>query len=85
MAEQFGVIPYKGAQENTNLFIKQGDEMREAGKYTVDWTFNLTPNVDDWRAGVVSAINQYDAGGSWDDVVSAFVDGWATQYQAAQQ
>jgi raffinose/stachyose/melibiose transport system substrate-binding protein len=28
----------------------------------------------------VAAMTQYSAGGSWDDVVSAFVDGWAVQY-----
>jgi len=25
-------------------------------------------------------MTQYSAGGSWDDVVTAFVQGWATQY-----
>ncbi len=34
-----------------------------------------------WRAAVVAALTQYTVdGGSWDDVVTAFVDGWATQY-----
>ena len=55
----------------------------EEGKYTVEWTFNYTPNVDSWRATLVSALNQYDNGGSWDDVVTAFVSGWATEYEAA--
>ena len=53
-----------------------------AGKYVVTWAFNYTPNVDTWRAGVVAALTQYSAGGSWDDVVTAFVQGWATQYAA---
>ena len=49
----------------------------------VTWAFNYTPNVDTWRAAVVSALLQYSAnGGSWDDVKTAYVDGWASQYQA---
>ncbi len=83
MAEQFGEIPYKDAAEDENVFFKDAQEYMDEGKYTVDWTFNLTPNVDEWRAGLVAAMNQYDAGGSWDDVVTAFVDGWAEQYKAA--
>ncbi len=84
MAEQFGEIPYKQAAENNNVFFKNAQQYMDEGKYTVDWAFNYTPNVDDWRAGLVAAMNQYDAGtGSWDDVVTAFVGGWATQYQAA--
>ena len=57
--------------------------MANEGKTTVTWAFNYTPNVNDWRAGVVAAMNNYDAGGSWDDVVKAFVDGWAEQYKLA--
>ena len=30
-------------------------------------------------------MNKYDAGGSWDDVKTAFVEGWATQYKAANK
>ena len=42
-------------------------------------------NVDDWRASLVAAMNKYNAGGKWDDVKTAFVEGWATQYKAANQ
>ena len=83
MAEQFGEIPYKEAAENPNVFYQNANEYMEEGKYTVEWTFNYTPNVDSWRATLVSALNQYDNGGSWDDVVTAFVSGWATEYEAA--
>ena len=34
---------------------------------------------------MVAAMNKYDNGESWDNVVSAFVDGWATQYKAANE
>jgi raffinose/stachyose/melibiose transport system substrate-binding protein len=85
MAEQFGSIPYKKAAESTNVFLQNANEYLAEGKYNVDWAFNYTPNVDDWRASLVAAMNKYDNGGSWDDVKTAFVSGWATQYKAANQ
>ena len=41
--------------------------------------------MDEYRAGVVSAINQYNADQSdanWELVRTAFVEGWAVQYKA---
>lgn len=84
MAEQFGAIPYKAAAECSNVFLNNANQLVADGKYNVDWAFNYTPNVDEWRAGLVAAMNKYDAGeGSWDEVTTAFVQGWAQQYQAA--
>lgn len=81
MAEQFGPCPFKSAVEPENVFCAQAAEYAADGKYTVTWAFNYTPNVDTWRAAVVAALTQYSVGGgSWDDVVTAFVNGWATQY-----
>jgi len=38
--------------------------------------------VETWRDGIVAALTQYSAGtGSWDDLVNAYVNGWAVQYQ----
>ena len=85
MAEQFGAIPYKNAADSGNVFLKNANDLLEAGNYNVDWTFNYTPNVDEWRASLVAAMNKYDAGGSWDDVKTAFVQGWAAQYKAANK
>lgn len=85
MAEQFGAIPYKKAADSGNVFLKNANDLLEAGYYNVDWAFNYTPNVDEWRASLVAAMNKYDAGGSWDDVKTAFVQGWATQYKAANK
>ena len=85
MAEQFGAIPYKKAADSGNVFLKNANDLLEAGNYNVDWTFNYTPNVDEWRASLVAAMNKYDAGGLWDDVKTAFVQGWATQYKAANK
>ena len=82
MAEQFGPIPFKAAKETANVFFNDANKYLADGKYVVTWAFNFTPNVDTWRAGVVAALTQYSAGGSWDDVVTSFVQGWATQYAA---
>ncbi|MCD8331729.1 MAG: ABC transporter substrate-binding protein, partial [Oscillospiraceae bacterium] len=83
MAEQFGAIPYQKAAESGNIFLETAEEALAQGRYNVDWVFQYTPNVDTWRAGLASALNQYDAGGSWDTVRTAFVSGWASQYAAA--
>ncbi len=81
LAEQFGPCPFKNAKESANVFCNNANAYTAEGKYVVTWAFNYTPAVDDWRAGVVSAMTQYSAGGSWDDVVTAFVNGWAYQYE----
>ena len=62
MAEQFGAIPYKKAADSGNVFLKNANDLLEAGNYNVDWSFNYTPNVDEWRASLVAAMNKYDAG-----------------------
>ncbi len=82
MAEQFGPIPFKNAKESENVFFTAANDYISNGKYVVTWAFNYTPNVDAWREAVVSALTQYSANnGSWDNVVTAYVNGWATQYQ----
>lgn len=83
MVDQFGSIPFKKAPTSSNVFIAQNAEMLNEGKYSVTWAFNYTPNVDSWRAGVVSALTAYSVDPSdanWDAVVSAYVDGWAIEY-----
>ena len=83
MAEQFGPIPFKNAKESENVFFNDANAYMADGNYTVTWAFNHTPNVDSWRATVVSALAAYSADQSdanWDAVVTAFVDGWAYEY-----
>ena len=83
LAEEFGPCPFKSAKTPENVFFADANDLTAEGKYVVTWAFNYTPAVDDWRAAVVDALGQYTAGtGDWDAVVSAFVDGWATQYAA---
>ena len=84
MANEMGfVIPFKGAAESPNLFVKQDAEMTAAGKTPVSWNFTTMPS-EEWKNVLGTALTAYAAGtGSWDDVVTAFVDNWATEYQLA--
>ena len=78
--QQLGAVPFKNAPASSNKFVNDGNAMLADGKTSISWAFNYTPNVDSWRATVVTALASYSAGGSWDEVVSAFVDGWAIEY-----
>ena len=84
--ETFGVMPYKQAAESTNPFLAQANAYLANGCYNMWWATNYQPNVDAYRATVVSALNAYNADptdANWATVVDAFVNGWAVQYQAA--
>lgn len=75
---------FTGKYESANPFFKDANALMAAGKTSVAWSFNATPNVDDWRADVVAALTAYTKGsGSWDDVKTAFVDGWSNQWALA--
>ena len=83
LSEQFGTVPFKNAAQVTNGFSNAAIEMFREGKYTVTWAFNYTPNVDNWRAGIVTALTAYTADQTdenWQKVVDAFVTGWAIEY-----
>ena len=83
MANDMGfTIPFKNAVESPNAFVKTDAAYTAAGKTPVSWNFTTMPS-ETWKDGVGSALTAYAAGtGSWDDVVSAFVDGWASEYAA---
>ncbi len=88
LVDSFGVMPYKSAAKSTNGFLAAADEYSANGCYVMDWVTNYQPNVDDYRAALVSALNQYNADQSdanWAKVKAAFVDGWATQYEKANK
>ena len=88
LAQTFGAIPYKKAAPSNNVFLDQANEYNKNGCYVMTWAFNYTPAVDDWRAGVVSAMNQYDnapSDATWKGVETAFVQGWANHYAKDNQ
>mgnify|MGYP002511218014 CR=1 FL=1 len=85
MVEQLGILPYKSAPESNNGFLNDAAEYTANGCYVMNWATNYQPNVDAYRATLVAALNQYNSDQSdanWETVKTAFVDGWAVQYQA---
>jgi len=84
MAEDMGfVIPFQAAQESPNLFVKQDTAYTAEGKTPVSWNFTTMPS-ETWKNELGTALTAYAAGtGDWDGVVTAFVDGWASEYAAA--
>ena len=85
MVEQLGVLPYKSAPESANGFLADAAEYTANGCYVMNWATNYQPNVDEYRRGLVAALNQYNANQSdanWEQFRTAFVDGWAAQYAA---
>ena len=86
LVEQLGILPYKNAAPSTNGFLNDAAAYTDNGCYVMDWATNYQPNVDQYRAALVSALNAYNADQSdanWAAVKTAFVDGWATQWAAA--
>ena len=84
VVEQLGGVPFKHCPASANKFVVDGNDLLAKGNYAVTWAFNYTPNVDSWRATVVTALAAYSADqtdANWDAVVSAFVDGWAIEYE----
>lgn len=84
MADDMGfVIPFKKAKDSTNPLIGIAADYVADGKTSVDWCFSTMPS-EEWKNGLGSALTAYAAGtGNWDAVVTAFVDGWATEYKLA--
>ena len=86
MASDCGfVIPFKNAATSNNLFVKNDTEYTNNGKTPVSWNFTTMPS-EAWKDGVGAALTAYAADQSddnWKAVVSAFVDGWKTEYDAA--
>lgn len=84
MVENLGILPYKNSPEGDNPYLNNAKEYTDKGCYTMDWATNFQPNVNDYRAALVSALNSYTADPSdstWADVETAFVDGWASNYK----
>ena len=66
-----------------NVLVNEATKYVEDGKTSVTWCFTTMPS-ENWKNGVGSALLEYAQGtGEWDGVVTAFVDGWATEYAAA--
>ncbi|MBR0374655.1 MAG: ABC transporter substrate-binding protein [Mogibacterium sp.] len=80
-------IPFKNAVPSNNIFVMQDTEYTAAGRIPVSWNFTTMPS-EEWKNGVGEALTAYAADQTdenWNEVVNAFVDGWATEYAAAHE
>ena len=78
-------IPFTQAPESANLFVQLDAQMTAEGKTPVSWNFTTMPS-EEWKNGVGTALAQYAANQTdemWQGVVTAFVDGWASEYALA--
>lgn len=86
LANQMGfVTPFKTFDDGytpANVLVNASNDSIAAGKTQVSWCFTTMPS-EAWKDGVGAALTEYAQGtGEWDTVVSAFVDGWKTEYAA---
>jgi raffinose/stachyose/melibiose transport system substrate-binding protein len=80
------VIPFKKCLESENALVNIANQYVEDGKDPITWNFTTMPS-EEWKNDVGSALTTYAADQSdknWDAVQKAFVDGWATEAQAAK-
>ena len=79
-------IPFKGNLESENLLVNVSNQYVEDGKTSVAWCFPTMPS-ENWKNSLGQALTVYAADqtdANWDAVVSAFVDNWKTEKEAAQ-
>ena len=68
-----------------NPLVEANSEYTKAGKTPVSWNLTTMPS-EQWKNDLGSALLEYAQGtGQWDAVQKAFVDGWATEYAAANE
>ena len=83
LVDTFGIMPYKQTVPSTNGFLAAAQAYMDKGCYSMNAATNFQPDVDNYRAAMVSALNQYNADQSdanWELFRTAFVDGWAQCY-----
>ena len=88
MSQDMGfVVPFDtftGEYASANPLVAVDTAYTAAGKTPVSWNFPTMPS-ENWKNMVGSALTAYAAGtGDWAGVVTAFVDGWATEAALAQ-
>ena len=79
------VTPFKKNLESDNLLVNIANQYVADGKTPVSWNFTTMPS-ETWKNEVGSALTVYasdQTDANWDLVKKAFVEGWATESQAA--
>ena len=67
----------------SNPLVSIADGYIADGKTSVSWNFSSIPS-ETWKDNVGAALTEYAQGtGDWSAVEDAFVNGWATEYAAA--
>lgn len=66
-----------------NPLTEAAVEDQKSGKTQVSWNFTMMAS-EEWKNKVGQALLEYAQGtGKWDAVKTAFVDGWASEYEAS--
>lgn len=76
-------VPFRNAPPSTNKFLLDGAELTASGKKATPWSFQHAPNPEAWSATVATALTAYaadPADAAWNQLVGAFVDGWAYEH-----
>ena len=85
MTDDMGfVTPFKSFSDmkSSNPIVQADQEMADAGKQDVSWAGIMFMPSQQWKDGVGSAMLEYAQGtGKWDAVKTAYVDGWASEYE----
>ena len=69
--------------KSDNPLTEAAVEDQKSGKTQVSWNFTMMPS-EEWKNKVGQALLEYAQGtGKWDAVKTAFVDGWASEYEAS--
>ncbi len=86
LANKMGfTTPFKSMANETsdNPLVNIAKEDSTSGKTDVTWNFTIMPS-ETWKNDLGSALLEYAQGtGNWDAVKTAFVDNWATEYNAS--
>ena len=86
LANQMGfVTPFKAFDDgytSHNALLDAAARYIAEGKTSVSWNFPTMPS-ETWKNNLGAALLEYAQGtGTWDNVKTAFVDGWASEYAA---
>ena len=78
-----GVVKTFDDVKSDNPLTEAAVEDQKSGKTQVSWNFTMMPS-EEWKNKVGQALLEYAQGtGKWDAVKTAFVDGWASEYEAS--
>lgn len=86
LAEEMGfMIPFEGALAPTNPLNQMAEDALNSSLKPVSWNFATIPS-DQWKNNVGAALLAYAQGGQtdalWQNVKTAFVEGWKKEYDA---